>query len=1027
MKKYFHKLVFLNLFFATTVLAAQPYPIVFVTQVPIPSDFTTIGATFGNHKASMRRVGRGGDLWIKYPDGTYNNLTTAAGYGSTGQQGANAIAVRDPSVHWDGNKIIFSMVVGAPTQQYQVNTFYWQLYEMTGIAKGQTPVITKVPNQPVDFNNISPIYGTDDRIIFTTDRPRNGQRHLYPQLDEYEMTAINTGLWSLDPGTGELTLLNHAPSGNFTPIIDSFGRVIFTQWDHLQQDQMADSDRKKAAANQPLSHGTFNFSSEAANATPYFNNRTEVFPEPRDNSLQLSSNTNLEGHRFNHFFPWMINEDGTEVETLNHIGRHELLDYLPRTFNDDSNVKEYYGQYPRVNSNSIDNMFQIIEHPTTPGRYFGIDAPEFRSHASGQIIEILAPPSKNADQIVVNYMTHRDTSNITNNPSANHSGLYRDPLVLSNDTLLAAHTSETREDKNIGSRANPQSMYSFQIKNIVSSANGFFTASTPITPAGIHKSISYWDPDVLVSYSGPLWEWQPVEVRSRARPLKLTSTLPAIEQQVFDQENVDVAAFKNYMKQRNLSLVISRDVTRRDDQDKQQPSNLRVAGTNKQTLGAGGKIYDIDHLQFFQADQLRAMRESDGDIDEGRRVIGQNMHEQNAINMNPNVHGSPAGSVKIAEDGSVAAFVPAQRAMAWQTTDPQHTPVVRERNWLSFQPGEIRTCPACHGVNDKSQAGSAKPQNAPLALTKLLRFWKSSLSLPSDYNDDNMADLLWWNQQSNTVRMYEMNGNSVINSFQVAQISDQNWKVAGTGDFNADGKTDILWRHAISGDNRLYLMNGSTIISNSLINTESDQNWKVSATADFNNDGKSDILWRHQTSGDNRIYLMNGANILSNATINNIPDLNWNVAGTGDFNGDNKDDILWHNNQNGRVWMYLMDSTSIIGSNHVAFTALDWDIQDTGDFDGDGKEDILWRNNVHGRVWEYLMNGSAISYSNHLAFSDLDWDIQATGDYNGDGKTDIFWRNSVSGLNWMYLVDGVTIIVNDIVNVDADLNWKAVK
>jgi len=54
------------------------------------------------------------------------------------------------------------------------------------------PVITKVPNQPTNFNNIAPIYGSDDRIIFTSDRPRNGERQLYPQLDEYEELATVT-------------------------------------------------------------------------------------------------------------------------------------------------------------------------------------------------------------------------------------------------------------------------------------------------------------------------------------------------------------------------------------------------------------------------------------------------------------------------------------------------------------------------------------------------------------------------------------------------------------------------------------------------------------------------------------------------------------------------------------------------------------------------------------------------------------------------------------------------------------------
>jgi hypothetical protein len=184
-----------------------PYPILFVTQVPIPADFTTIGSVFGNHDAGPQSVGRGGDLWIRYPDGALKNLTAAAGFGNIGFQGANAIAVRDPAMHWDGDKAVFSMVIGATTQQYQYETHNWQIYEITGLGKQETPIITKMPNQPENYNNVSPIYGSDDRILFTSDRPRNGAAHLYPQLDEYELAPTNTGVWSLDPANGDLRLL----------------------------------------------------------------------------------------------------------------------------------------------------------------------------------------------------------------------------------------------------------------------------------------------------------------------------------------------------------------------------------------------------------------------------------------------------------------------------------------------------------------------------------------------------------------------------------------------------------------------------------------------------------------------------------------------------------------------------------------------------------------------------------------------------------------------------------------------------
>jgi hypothetical protein len=108
----------------------------------------------------------------------------------------------------------------------------------------------------------------------------------------------------------------------------------------------------------------------------------------------------------------------------------------------------------------------------------------------------------------------------------------------------------------------------------------------------------------------------------------------------------------------------------------------------------------------------------------GRRVLAQIMHDPKA--QNPSVANAPTGSVKIGDDGSMAAFVPAHRAMTWHLTDPSGTSVVKERYWLTFQPGEVRVCTSCHGINTTDQAGNPAPTNKPEALRQLLKFWKSS-------------------------------------------------------------------------------------------------------------------------------------------------------------------------------------------------------------------------------------------------------------------------------------------------------------
>jgi hypothetical protein len=712
------------------------FPILFVTQVPTPDDFTTVASTFGNHMAEPGRAPRGGDLWIRYPNGMLKNLTAFAGYGMPGLQGANAIAVREPCVHWSGEKAVFSMVVGSPGQ-YDPTPFHWQLYEISGLGFSDVPVITRVPNQPAGSNNVSPCYASDDRILFTSDRPRNGAMHLFPQRDEYEEQPTNTGLWSLDPASGDLFLMEHAPSGSFSPRVDSFGRVVFTRWDHLERDQQADDDRVNTYLLGSTIFGTFNWSDESPGSTPTATN-AEVFPDPRnpwvgfvDTHPSYSGDMNgwspdVVGNVFNHFFPWQLNQDGTEEETLGHVGRHELHHYFNGSRDDDPNVISFLGHTIfTANPRPIDNIFQIREDPLVPGEYFGIDAPEFYSHAAGQVIRLRAPLGMSPDLMNVDYITHRDTHTTSSTPSPNHSGLYRNPLPLSDGQWIVSHTFATDRDANIGTSTEPRSRYDFRLKLL--EFNGLTNVSGADLTPGIFESLQWWNPNQLISYDGPLWELDAVEVRSRPVPPAPGPTLGAPEMQALADEGVALQDLVDYLRGHDLALIVSRDVTTRDRNDRQQPFNLHVAGTNHETVAAPGRVYDLAHLQLFQGDLVRGLTFGTGNIAPGRRVIAQQMHD--AIGENPPNPGGPAGSVPIAPDGSIAALVPARRALSWQTVDPQGAPVVRERYWISFQPGEIRTCTSCHGLSSADQLNRPPPTNVPQALNRLLQHLKSNGSL----------------------------------------------------------------------------------------------------------------------------------------------------------------------------------------------------------------------------------------------------------------------------------------------------------
>ncbi|HKE13718.1 MAG TPA: hypothetical protein VKB80_02550 [Kofleriaceae bacterium] len=664
--------------------------ILFVTQVPV-GGLGSRSAPFSNHRSSVEAVPRGGDLMIRYPDGTLRNLTREAGFGDEGEnQRAGAIAVREPTVHWSGNRALFSMVVGAVTERYQQrDDFRWQIYEVTGLARGDQVAIRRIDGQPEDYNNVSPLYTSDDQILFVSDRPRGGEAHLYPQLDEYESQASTTGIYRLDEASGALELIEHAPSGVFSPSIDTHGRLVFTKWDHLQRDQQGDTNDLGER------YGVVTYADESASAAGSATIAgSEIFPEARDND-SIDTLAGVAGHRFNQFFAWEMNQDGSAEETLNHIGRHEWGGtYSDGSFTGDDNLDYQASDVHRgtsVELRSDGGVFHIRQDPTEPGWYLATEAPEFGSAGAGRLVRLQGDPDVNPEDMAVERLT------------TDSSGLYRNPLRLTDGTTVAVHSGDSGGEEQL----------SFRLTVLAPADGGRFAPSQRVT-AGIERSLSWFTPDQVATFSGPLWEMDPVEVAPREVPPIRAEELPDVEVAIFEEVGVDEAALRAWLSDRELALVVSRNVTQRDRNDVQQPYNLRVPG-GTESIARDGTVYDVSRIQFVEGDLLRAYESGN----RGRRVLARPMHGADLVT-DPD---GPAGSVALGADGSMAAFVPARRALSWQLVSPDGSAVVRERNWVSFRPGEIRVCASCHGINKLSQTGDPPPVNPPQALRDLLLSW----------------------------------------------------------------------------------------------------------------------------------------------------------------------------------------------------------------------------------------------------------------------------------------------------------------
>ena len=111
-------------------------------------------------------------------------------------------------------------------------------------------------------------------------------------------------------------------------------------------------------------------------------------------------------------------------------------------------------------------------------------------------------------------------------------------------------------------------------------------------------------------------------------------------------------------------------------------------------------------------------------------------------------------------------------------------------------------------------------------------------------------------------------------------MSDQTWKIVGTGDFNKDGNVDILWRYeGAGGYNVVWYLNNATWIGSAELISVGDTVWQIMGTGDYNNDGNVDILWRYNGARRVQRHLVHERGDLGeSAELLPVPDLTWRIV-----------------------------------------------------------------------------------------------------------------------------------------------------
>ena len=124
--------------------------------------------------------------------------------------------VRDPQVHYDGRKILFSYRKGGQP--------YYHLYE-TDIDGAEVRQLTDGP-----YDDFEPTYLPDDDIVFCSSRCKRWVPC---------WSTLVANLHRCDPDGGNIRMISSNIEQENTPCVLNDGRLLFTRWEYVDRSQVA--------------------------------------------------------------------------------------------------------------------------------------------------------------------------------------------------------------------------------------------------------------------------------------------------------------------------------------------------------------------------------------------------------------------------------------------------------------------------------------------------------------------------------------------------------------------------------------------------------------------------------------------------------------------------------------------------------------------------------------------------------------------------------------------------------------------
>ena len=244
-------------------------------------------------------------------------------------------------------------------------------------------------------------------------------------------------------------------------------------------------------------------------------------------------------------------------------------------------------------------------------------------------------------------------------------------------------------------------------------------------------------------------------------------------------------------------------------------------------------------------------------------------------------------------------------------------------------------------------------------------------SIGTDFNGDGAPDLVWQQDITRQVAVWNMGGsqgNTFLSWGWLAAAETPGWRLAAVRDFNGDGTPDLVWQNESTRQVLVWNMGGSQAnqpAGSVWLSQRGEPGWTVVGARDFNGDGKTDLVWQHDATRQVVVWYLGGASgdsILSWALLAADNVAGWTLAGTGDFDGNGSIDLVWQNDATRQALVWYMggaQGTSILWWDWLATSGVTgWRLAGTSDLNRDRRIDLIWQHDSSRQVLVWYMGGA---------------------------------------------------------------------